>query len=122
MHPGRSVGLTGIRDESLDQAVLPLIPGLIQFLQGAHREILRGFGKNRNIMVEEAAGRIASRAEAFGLHKIGRIARCLERAGQAEDRDAITALLEDLEPVMKLYVDSLNQLAAANVRRKHVSE
>lgn len=121
MHPGRSLPLPGLHEEFLDEAVLPLIPGLIHFLQSSHQEALRGFGTNRSIMVEEAAGRMASRAEAVGLHKIGRIARCLERAGQVGDRDAIVALLEDLEPVMKHYLESLRQLAASHGKRKPVS-
>jgi hypothetical protein len=39
-------------------------------------------------LVQEAAARMASRAEHFGLNRLGRLARCLERAAEARDEEA----------------------------------
>jgi len=93
--------------EGLDILVLPLTPGLIIALKDIMREIEQGAGHGQGILIQEASGRLAGKAEAFGLVKLGRVAHCVERAAEAGDLEAVYTLLEDLGPMIDRYVQSL---------------
>ena len=96
-------------DESLDMAMMPLLPGLLHFLENTYRDCLRGREAGSYHQVWEAVNRLAGRAETFGLDRMGKLARCVEQAAKAADKDALVALLEDLDTVMHAYTRSLKQ-------------
>ncbi|MCL1940007.1 MAG: Hpt domain-containing protein [Desulfovibrionaceae bacterium] len=73
------------------------------------REIQQAAERGQSILIQEAAGRLAGKAEVFGLVKLGRIAHCVERAAEADDMEAVRTLLEDLGPVVTRYVQSLQE-------------
>ena len=96
-------------DESLDMAMMPLLPGLLHFLENTYRDCLRGREAGSYHQVWEAVNRLAGRAETFGLDRMGKLARCVERAAKAADKEALVALLEDLDALMHVYTRSLKQ-------------
>ena len=52
---------------------------------------------------------LAGRAEVFGLQKLGKIGRCVERAAEANDLEAVSTLLEDLDIVTKRYIAAIQE-------------
>lgn len=101
--------LPGLDGEAVDATLLPLIPGLINALNDALIDARQGRDSGRTILVQEAAGRLASRAEVFGLQKLGKIGRCVERAAEADDLEAVSTLLEDLDIITKRHVVALQE-------------
>lgn len=99
--------LPGLEGESVDMTILPLVPGLIHALEDALNDARQGRDAGKTILVQEAAGRLAGRSETFGLHKLGKIGRCVERAAEADDLEAVSTLLEDLEIITKRYITAL---------------
>ena len=99
--------LPGIKGEALDVSMLPLAPGLVYALNDTLAETLAARESGSPILAQDAASRLAAKAEHFGLEKLGRIARCVERAAQADDMEAVATLLEDLEPVTKRYIEAV---------------
>jgi HPt (histidine-containing phosphotransfer) domain-containing protein len=79
----------------------PLIPGLLSSLDEAMDDVRRGFGKADTIVVEEAAARIAAKADNYGLRILARMARCVEMAAKAQDKDALANILPDLETAVE---------------------
>jgi CheY-like chemotaxis protein len=101
------VPLPGLDGEFLEQDVLPLLPGLTDALAGALRDAGQGMDGKQPALVQEAAARMASRAEHFGLSRLGRLARCLERAAEARDEEALRTIFEDLRRVAQQYERAL---------------
>ncbi|MCL1985011.1 MAG: hypothetical protein FWG59_00990, partial [Betaproteobacteria bacterium] len=85
---------------AVDQ-IQPLIPGLLSSLDEAMTDVRRGFNKADTIAVEEAAARIAAMADNYGLRILARMARCVEMAARARDKDALTNILPDLETAVE---------------------
>lgn len=105
--PAHGLPLPGIDGELMDIAMVPLVPGLVHTLHDAMRDAMHGKETRQTILVQEAAGRLAGKAEVFGLVKLGKIARCVERAAEADDLEAVTTLLEDLNAVTARYAASI---------------
>lgn len=101
--------LPGLDGEVLDTTLMPLVPGLVHALQDALNDVREGRDTEKAILVQEAAGRLAGRAEVFGLQKLGKIGRCVERAAEANDLDAVSTLLEDLDIVTKRYITAIQE-------------
>jgi len=79
----------------------PLIPGLLASLDEAMDDVRQGFNKADIIAVETAAARIAVRADNYGLRVLARMARCVENAAKARDKDALANILPDLETAVE---------------------
>jgi CheY-like chemotaxis protein len=92
-------GLTG--GGAFAHQVQPLIPGLLASLDEAMGDARRGFSMADTIAVEEAAARIAARADTYGLRILARMARCVEMAAKARDKDALADILPDLESAVE---------------------
>lgn len=107
--PAQNVFLPGIGEEALDVAMMPLVPGLLHFLENTYNECLRGTRMRDNAQVADAGARLAGRAETFGLGRLGKLARCVERAARADDQEAIHALVEDLDPLVEAYMVGLRK-------------
>lgn len=105
----QNFSLPGIKDESLDAAMLPLVPGLLHFLDNVYRECLNGKNSGSSRRVRDASARLAGRAETFGLGRLGKLARCVERAARANDQEAMFALIDDLDGIMRQYSSSLKE-------------
>ncbi len=101
--------LPGLDGEVLDTTLMPLVPGLVHALQDALTDVREGRDTGKAILVQEAAGRLAGRAEVFGLQKLGKIGRCVERAAEANDLEAVSTLLEDLDIVTKRYIAAIQE-------------
>lgn len=101
--------LPGIDGEHLDVSIIPLAPGIIHALGDILKEAADAKVKGSTILMQDATGRLAARAEHFGLHKLGKIARCTERAAEADDMEAAATLFDDLEPVTRRYMTAINQ-------------
>ncbi|MDR2489407.1 MAG: response regulator [Desulfovibrio sp.] len=99
--------LPGLDGETVDMTLLPLVPGLIHALTDALNDARQGCHDGKSILVQEAAGRLASRAEVFGLLKLGKIGQCVERAAEANDLEAVSVLLGDLDTITQRYIDAL---------------
>ena len=96
-------------DEALEEVMLPLIPGLIHALHDAMRDSSQGMELRRTILIQEATGRLAGKAEVFGLHKLSKMARCVERAAEADDLMAVQSLMGDLFAVCQRYLAALQE-------------
>lgn len=107
--PANFFALPGIEGEGLDPEALPLIPGLLHTLEDALSDILAARDQGNSILVQEAAARLAGKAEHFDLARLGKFARCVERAAEAGDMEAVQTLLEDLAPVTRRYMAALDQ-------------
>lgn len=81
--------------------ITPFIPGLLETLDAALDDARRGRADNSTFAVQEAAARIAGKAESFGLRVLERIARCVERAATADDMAAVRDLLPELEAAVE---------------------
>jgi CheY-like chemotaxis protein len=90
-------GLSGSAVEQMQ----PLIPGLLASLDEAMDDVRRGFHHADPVAVEEAAARIAARADNYGLRVLARMARCVEMAARAQDKDALVNILPDLETAVE---------------------
>jgi CheY-like chemotaxis protein len=101
--------LPGIEGESLNPVSLPLAPGLIHALRDSMRDAVSAGREGNSILVQEAAARMADKAEHFELHKLGKVARYVERAAEAGDMEAMEALLGDLQSVTGRYVNALDE-------------
>jgi hypothetical protein len=101
--------LPGLDGEAVDASLLPLVPGLIHALNDALTDAQHGRSSGKNVLVQEAAGRLAGRAEVFGLQKLGKFGRCVERAAEANDLDAVAVLLTDLDILTKRYAVALQE-------------
>jgi D-aminopeptidase len=82
---------------SVVEQMQPLIPGLLASLDEAMDDVRRGVRKADTIAVEEAAARIAAKADNYGLRVLARMARCVENAAAHADREALANILPDLE-------------------------
>ncbi len=96
-------------DDSIKVDMLPLVPGLIHSLRDAVRACAKGRDDGSCLFVQEHVGRMADDAERFGLDKLGRIARCVERAAEAQDLEAVNTLLDDLQRVTNRHLAGLQQ-------------
>jgi CheY-like chemotaxis protein len=103
------VPLPGLDGEFLDPDALPFLPGLTDALTGALQDAAKGMDEERLPLVQEASARMASRAEHFGLNRLGRLARCLERAAEAQDKEASRTILEDLRRASQQYEKALEE-------------
>ncbi len=101
--------LAGIDGEFIEIPMLPLLPGLVQTLEDALYDLQSGCANRSTIIAQEAAGRLAGKAEAFGLHRLGKIARCVERAAEANDMEAVSTLYEDLGGATNRYLLALRE-------------
>lgn len=93
--------LLSAHGEILDEALTPLVPGLVTTLEAALEDALIGRDQDDTLAVEEAACRIAGKAETFGLRVLERIAKCVERAAAADDVDAVRDLLPELQAAVE---------------------
>lgn len=75
-----------------DAAILELVERLDAAMAQANEAHAAGRGR----MVAQAAARIAEESESFGFRVLGRMARCVERAGRAGDMNALRDLLPEL--------------------------
>jgi len=92
---------TAAHSSSAVEQMQPLIPGLLSSLDEAMADVRRGFSKADTIAVEEAAARIAAKADNYGLRILARMARCVEMAAKARDKDALANILPDLETAVE---------------------
>jgi HPt (histidine-containing phosphotransfer) domain-containing protein len=99
---------------TLDASLLPLVPGLLENIDEALADAHRSVRKGSPLGVQEAAGRLAGTASSFGLRVLERMARCVERAAQADDLDAILNLLPELENMAQR-----NNRALTDIYRMH---
>jgi len=79
----------------------PLIPGLLASLDEAMDDVRRAFRQADPVAVEAGAARIAAKADNYGLRVLARMARCVESAARAQDKDALTNILPDLETAVE---------------------
>jgi HPt (histidine-containing phosphotransfer) domain-containing protein len=101
-----SIPLPG-EEDSVYKEMLPLVPGLIYEFGDAMKDAARGREEKNPMMVREAAERIAGKALNFGLTKLERMARCVERAAAADDVEPMECVLEDLEQWVTRYKEAL---------------
>ncbi len=94
-------------DESIPVGAMPLLPGLIQSLGEALSDAKEGCRRGSTIIVQEAVGRLAGKAEVNSLETLKRIALCVERAASADDLEAVSDLMVPLEEATIRYMDSL---------------
>ena len=101
--------LPGIDGEYLDATVIPLAPGIIFALGDILKDVEEAQTNGSAMLMQDATARLAGKAEHFGLHKLGKIARCVERAAEAGDMEAVSTLYEDLAPVTRRYIDAIQE-------------
>ena len=94
--PLKTAPIQGNGDE-LDPEVIHLIPGLLDSLDMALNDAYSGLENASFLTVAEACMRISGTADAHGLRVLKGIANCVERAANANDLDAVTDLLAELD-------------------------
>lgn len=99
---------------NLDTSLIPLIPGLLDNIASALNDAHRHASAANTFGVQEATGRIGGSAASFGLRALERMARCVERAATADDLEAVTVLLPDLENMVRR-----NSRALEDIHRMH---
>ncbi|MDR3175911.1 MAG: hypothetical protein LBU06_05205 [Desulfovibrio sp.] len=109
----------GIEGEHIESAAIPLIPGLVEAIGTALRDAAGGLSEKHTVLAQEAASRLAGRAENFGLTKLGRLSRCLERAAEADDAEAAGVLLEELQLVARRYQSALQECFNSFIHYRH---
>ncbi|MDR2800566.1 MAG: hypothetical protein LBB52_04765 [Desulfovibrio sp.] len=109
----------GIEGEHIESAAIPLIPGLVEAIGDALRDAAGGLSENQTVLAQEAASRLAGKAENFGLTKLGRLSRCLERAAEADDSEAAGVLLEELQLVARRYQSALQECFNSFIHYRH---
>ena len=92
---------SAVHSSSAVEQMQPLIPGLLSSLDEAMADVRRGFRQADTIAVEEAAARIAAKADNYGLRILARMARCVEMAAKARDKDALANILPDLDTAVE---------------------
>lgn len=95
---------------SLDTALIPLIPGLQINLADSLNEIETSLQQKNSQEVKNAANAISATADSFGLKSLERMAKCVERAAQANDLEAISALLPDLQNLLEKTQKALEDI------------
>lgn len=118
--PTRSLPPVGHRPEPhghMGDDIEPFIPGLLETLDAALDDARRGRAGGSTFVVQEAAARIAGKAESFGLRVLERIARCVERAAAADDMEAVRDLLPELEAAVERNRIALAPRAGRGNRR-----
>ena len=101
--------LPGLEGESIENMMLPLIPGLVHVLEDTLADAVKGRDAGQALFVQEAVNRLANKALVLGLTRLSRIARCVERAAEANDFEAVSTLLVDLIEVSRKYIASLEE-------------
>ena len=104
-----SIPLPG-EDDGVFKDMVPLIPGLIVELTDAMKDADKGKKEKSPLLVQQAAERVAGKAESFGLTRLERMARCVERAAAADDIEPMECVLGDLETWIVRYKEALLQL------------
>lgn len=107
--PSISIPVPG-EEDSVFKEMLPLVPGLIVEMTDAMQDAARGREEKSPLLVREAAERIAQKAERFGLTRLERMARCVERAASADDIEPMECVLQDLEAWVGRYKGALQRL------------
>jgi HPt (histidine-containing phosphotransfer) domain-containing protein len=97
-------------EDSVFKDMLPLVPGLVVELSDAMMDAAKGREEKSPMLVQEAAKRVAGEAESFGLARLERMARCVERAAAADDIEPMECVLADLEAWVGRYKESLQKL------------
>lgn len=118
--PARPAPPSGHRPEPhghMGDDIEPFIPGLLETLDAALDDARRGRAGGSTFVVQEAAARIAGKAESFGLRVLERIARCVERAAAADDMEAVRDLLPELEAAVERNRIALAPRAGRGNRR-----
>ena len=90
-----------IEGEEIDPEVIHLIPGLLDSLEHALHDAYTGLENKSSLGISEACVRMAGTADAHGLRGIKGIANCVERAANANDLEAVTDLLAELDNAIK---------------------
>jgi CheY-like chemotaxis protein len=106
---GISIQLPG-EEDSIFKDMMPLIPGLIYELTDAIADAARGREEKSPILVQKAAERVVGKAEEFGLTRLERMARCVERAAAADDVEPMECVLDDLVSWVERYKEALAKL------------
>jgi CheY-like chemotaxis protein len=108
---GKEAGLcrvAGTQNDYLRADMLPHIPDFLIVLE----DTLEDLDKARREMDLEAVHRLASRmieqAAAYGLEALENMARCAEKAAQAQDQEAVGYIAEDLSTLGRRYLVNLN--------------
>ncbi|EGY26451.1 tat (twin-arginine translocation) pathway signal sequence domain protein [Desulfovibrio sp. A2] len=118
--PAHSLPSVGHRPEPhghMGDDIEPFIPGLLETLDAALDDARRGRAGGSTFVVQEAAARIAGKADSFGLRVLERIARCVERAAAADDMEAVRDLLPELEAAVERNRIALAPRAGRGSRR-----
>lgn len=83
--------------EALNQLLLPQIPKIISQLQEAFEEIAVQVEKNSTSGILATATKLQQQAHQYALREIEKMASCVERAATAQDHQAISTLMPELE-------------------------
>lgn len=131
-HPGHTAGTHGAIPAAIPQAMSaagttimdgldddmrPFLPGLVSTLEEAMQEAHNARNREDTLAMQEASARIAGKAETFGLHVLGKLARCMERAAAADDMDAVQVLFPDLEAAVRRNLIELRPAIATRTPR-----
>lgn len=98
--------------EFMEGEMVPLIPGLLVVLEESLGDLSQARVKPDAKEVQEISGRLAGQGNAFGLSTLERMARCVERAAEAEDVEAIRDFSDELLSLGRRYLGVLKSTHA----------
>lgn len=94
-----------VSDVRSDPAIVQLVASLDQAIKGA----LDAFEREDGAGVAKCTGIIAAESQSFGLRLLARMAHCVERAGNANDMNALRDLLPELANAVERNRITLSQ-------------
>lgn len=83
--------------EVLDIVFLPLIPKIISQLQETFEDISLQMEQDSMQGILQTADKLQQQAQKYALREVDKMASCVARAAEAEDKNAVTTLMNELE-------------------------
>ncbi len=105
-------------NDYMDATMVPLLPGFLIVLEDTLEDLQKARGRSDTMQVQEVAARMAGQGGTYGLNPLERMARCVERAAEAGDKEAVNDLSEELLSLGKRYLTSLKLTYDEYVRNK----
>lgn len=98
-----------LNGEKMEAEMVPLIPGLLIVLEDSLEDLSAARQKQDAEHIRDIAARMSAQGGAFGLQTLERMARCVKRAAEAGDAEAIRDFSDELLALGRRYLSGLKE-------------